>query len=92
MSTAFRPVPLVGRGSGLRFLGGLLERVPGGGWGGRRAGGGGVGKSALLSEAARSRARRLTNPIHAGGTNPITAMQGQTDEAPTKRLTQTALR
>jgi hypothetical protein len=52
----------------------------------------GVGKSALLSEAARSRARRLTNPIHAGGTNPITAMQGQTDEAPTKRLTQTALR
>ena len=31
--------------------------------------------------------------LHAAGTNPITAMQGQTtDEAPAKRLTQTALR
>jgi hypothetical protein len=41
-----------------------------------------------------SPARRLNKPDYTlKGTSPITAMQGQTtDEAPTKRLTQTALR
>ena len=40
-----------------------------------------------------SPARRLTTRLHAAGTNPITAMQGQTtDEAPTKPLTQNDLR
>jgi len=64
MSTASRPVPLVGRGSELRFLGGLLDRVRDGGGGAVVVRGeAGVGKSALLSEAARSPARRLTNPI-----------------------------
>jgi DNA-binding CsgD family transcriptional regulator len=53
MSTASRPAPLVGRGSELRFLGGLLERVRDGGGAVVVRGEAGIGKSALLAQAAR---------------------------------------
>jgi DNA-binding CsgD family transcriptional regulator len=53
MSTATHPVPLVGRGSELRFLGGLLEGVRDAGGAVVVRGEAGIGKSALLAEAAR---------------------------------------
>src|SRR5215510_748722 len=53
MSTASHPAPLVGRGSELRFLGGLLARVRDGGGAVVVRGEAGIGKSALLSEVAR---------------------------------------
>jgi predicted ATPase len=53
MSTASHPVPLVGREPELRLLGGLLERVGDGGGAVVVRGEAGIGKSALLSAAAR---------------------------------------
>jgi DNA-binding CsgD family transcriptional regulator len=60
MSTVSSPAQLIGRGSELRLLGGLVERVRDGGGAVVVRGEAGIGKSALLSEAARlAAAQRL---------------------------------
>src|SRR5438477_11234064 len=67
MTTASPPDRLVGRGSELRFLGGLLEQLRDGGGAVLVRGEAGIGKSALLSEAVRLAAAQQVRVFTATG-------------------------